>query len=239
MPNHIIHCDDVYLAGLIAQRHGVLVTPKSPEIERLTQEIADFIREQSWQEEIDLKATALYAEIKEANQSPARLPQETATTESNNRSCDTAPASIYTDGACKGNPGPGGWCAILNAPGKPELVLQGGEAETTNNRMEMQAVIAGLDKAGPCRDVTVYTDSQYIANAFNKNWLGNWQRNGWRTAQKKPVLNQDLWQKLADLAKGDGKRDCKFVWVKGHSGNHLNERADEVASAEAEKAGRP
>lgn len=132
---------------------------------------------------------------------------------------------IYTDGACKGNPGPGGWGAWLKW-GDHEKELFGGEAQTTNNRMELTAVIEALAslKRG-CR-VRLHTDSQYVHNGIS-TWIHDWKRRGWRTADKKPVKNVDLWQKLDEVA---GNHEIEWVWVRGHDGNPGNERADELAN---------
>jgi len=135
---------------------------------------------------------------------------------------------IFTDGACKGNPGPGGWGAILRT-GSTEREISGGEALTTNNRMEMMAVIAALNALKrPCR-VTVSTDSRYVMDGLTK-WIHGWQRNGWRTADKKPVKNADLWQDLLSAAK---PHQITWQWVKGHAGHAENERADTLASQAA------
>ncbi len=137
-----------------------------------------------------------------------------------------AAVSIYTDGACSGNPGPGGW-GVLLVYGDAEKVLSGAEADTTNNRMELRAAIEGLEALKrPCR-VTVHTDSQYVKNGITQ-WLAGWKRNGWRTAGRSAVKNVDLWQRLDAAAE---PHDVKWTWVKGHSGNAGNERADELARA--------
>ncbi len=132
---------------------------------------------------------------------------------------------MWTDGACKGNPGPGGWGAWLRSGGH-ERELWGGSAETTNNKMELTAVIEALRTLRrPCR-VTLHTDSTYVMNGVQR-WMPNWKRNGWRTADKKPVKNVDLWQALdAELA----RHEVSWVWVKGHSGDPGNERADSLAN---------
>ncbi len=131
---------------------------------------------------------------------------------------------VHTDGACSGNPGPGGWGAIL-AFGDHEKELKGGEVNTTNNRMELMAAISALEALKkPCR-VDLHTDSQYLRNGI-MSWIGNWKRNGWRTADKKPVKNVDLWQRL-DAALGS--HQIRWHWVKGHAGHDMNERADELA----------
>ncbi|WP_029006019.1 ribonuclease HI [Azorhizobium doebereinerae] len=131
---------------------------------------------------------------------------------------------IWTDGACSGNPGPGGWGAILRS-GPHEKELSGGEAHTTNNRMELMAAIAALEALKRPSGVDLHTDSEYLRNGITK-WMMGWKRNGWRTADKKPVKNQDLWERL-DLALKS--HDIKWHWVKGHAGNKLNERADQLA----------
>ncbi|NDF11676.1 MAG: ribonuclease HI [Proteobacteria bacterium] len=131
---------------------------------------------------------------------------------------------IYTDGACSGNPGPGGWGAILRFKGK-EKELSGGEADTTNNRMELMAAIMALEALKKTSTVHIYTDSSYVMDGLTK-WLPNWKKNGWRTADKKPVKNAELWQRLEEAAE---KHAVKWHWVKGHSGHPENERADELA----------
>jgi ribonuclease HI len=134
--------------------------------------------------------------------------------------------SIYTDGACSGNPGPGGWGAILKWAGH-EKELMGGDPHTTNNRMELMAAISALEALKrPCT-VDLHTDSQYLRNGIMQ-WIHGWKRNGWRTADKKPVKNVDLWQRLdAAIA----RHDVRWHWVKGHAGHDMNERADELARA--------
>jgi ribonuclease HI len=140
---------------------------------------------------------------------------------------------IATDGACKGNPGPGGWGAVIRM-GARERELSGGEPLTTNNRMEMMAAISGLNAlTKPCR-VTLSTDSRYVMDGLTK-WIKGWQRNGWKTADKKPVKNADLWQSLLDAAQ---PHHIEWVWVKGHAGHPENERADRLASDAAIIAGR-
>jgi ribonuclease HI len=139
---------------------------------------------------------------------------------------------IYTDGACKGNPGPGGWGAILRMDGR-EKELFGGEAQTTNNRMEMTAVIRALEALeGPC-EVEVYTDSQYVQKGISE-WLPDWKRRGWRTADRKPVKNADLWKELERAA---GAHRVTWHWVKGHAGHPENERADVLANRGVESVG--
>ena len=137
---------------------------------------------------------------------------------------------IYTDGACRGNPGPGGWGAVL-VYGEKEKELSGGEPSTTNNRMELSSAIAALSALKyPCQ-VTLTSDSKYLTDAINQNWLTGWQKRGWRKADKSPVLNVDLWQKLAALLE---VHDVTFVWVKGHAGHPYNERCDALATAFAD-----
>ncbi len=138
---------------------------------------------------------------------------------------------LYTDGACSGNPGPGGWGAVLvtdGSAGMREKTLSGGSPATTNNRMELTAVIEALRALKrPC-SVVVHTDSQYIANAFGQGWLERWQRNGWRTADKKPVKNKDLWQ---DLLQASVPHSVRWEWLRGHAGHPRNEQADRLAVA--------
>ena len=137
---------------------------------------------------------------------------------------------IFTDGACKGNPGPGGWGAILRSNGK-ERELSGGESPTTNNRMELMAAIEALNAlTKPCR-VQLWTDSNYVRDGITK-WIHGWRHNGWKTADKKPVKNTELWQALLEAA---APHRIEWHWVKGHAGHPENERADALACAEAEK----
>jgi ribonuclease HI len=138
---------------------------------------------------------------------------------------------MFTDGACKGNPGPGGWGVIVRA-GAREKELSGGETLTTNNRMELLAAIRGLESlTRPCR-VALYTDSNYVRDGMSK-WIHGWLRNGWRTADRKPVKNAELWQELIDAAE---PHRVEWHWVKGHSGHPENDRADALACAAALQA---
>ena len=139
-------------------------------------------------------------------------------------------AQIYADGACKGNPGPGGWGAIVRAGGN-EKELFGGEPQTTNNRMELTAVIRALEALKHPSEVEVYTDSQYVQKGISE-WLHAWKRRGWRTADKKPVKNVDLWQELARAA---ARHRVSWHWVKGHAGHPENERADALANRGVEE----
>jgi len=132
---------------------------------------------------------------------------------------------IYTDGACRGNPGPGGWGVLLVA-GKHRKTMHGGDADTTNNRMELTAVIEALNALQGKRAVRLYTDSKYVLDGIN-GWIDGWKARGWKTAAKKPVKNQDLWQAL-DQARA--RHDIDWQWVKGHAGNPGNERADALAN---------
>jgi ribonuclease HI len=137
----------------------------------------------------------------------------------------TEPVIVYTDGACKGNPGPGGWGALLRW-GNHEKELFGGEPQTTNNRMELTAVIEALSALKQSSHVAVYTDSEYVRNGIT-TWIHNWKQRGWRTADKKPVKNVELWQRLDALA---SEHHVRWHWVRGHSGDPGNERADELAN---------
>lgn len=141
---------------------------------------------------------------------------------------------IWTDGACSGNPGPGGWAAIL-IWGEHKHEVYGGEPETTNNRMELMGLIKGLETLNRPSKVVVVTDSAYVEKAFTQGWLRNWQKNGWKTSAKKPVENQDLWQ--AALAAVE-PHEVRFERVKGHAGIELNERADELAVLGRDEAAR-
>ena len=132
--------------------------------------------------------------------------------------------TIYTDGACSGNPGPGGWGAILIS-GEHRKELFGGERETTNNRMELMAAIEALDALKRSSNVVLHTDSTYVKDGITK-WIHGWRRSGWRTAAKKPVKNSELWQRLDEASK---RHDIDWRWVRGHAGHPENERADELA----------
>ena len=132
---------------------------------------------------------------------------------------------IYADGACRGNPGPGGWGAVLREGGR-ERELRGFEPATTNNRMELIAVIRALESLAPGARVRAYTDSQYVQKGMSA-WIHDWKRRGWRTADKKPVKNQDLWMRLDELARA---HHVEWHWVKGHAGHPENERADALAN---------
>ena len=134
---------------------------------------------------------------------------------------------LFSDGSCLGNPGPGGWGAVL-AYGTTRLELSGGYAKTTNNRMEILAVIEALGALKESCSVDLWTDSQYVAKAIGEGWLAKWQRNGWKTAAKKPVKNQDLWMLLDAQLK---RHAVRFHWLKGHAGHPENERCDELARA--------
>lgn len=136
-----------------------------------------------------------------------------------------ATVEIFTDGACRGNPGPGGWGALLRY-GATEREIHGGEPETTNNRMELTAVIRALETLKRRCDVRIVTDSQYVRNGITQ-WIHNWKRNGWRTADRKPVKNAELWQRLSALAE---QHSIEWEWVRGHSGHPENERADALAN---------
>jgi len=137
---------------------------------------------------------------------------------------------IYTDGACRNNPGRGGWGAILVYAGR-EKELSGGEKLTTNNRMELSAVIAALSALKESCSVTLTTDSQYVVNAIEKGWLDSWRSNGWRKTDKSPVQNVDLWEKLIELL---DVHEVTFVWVRGHNGHPYNERCDVLATTFAD-----
>ena len=137
---------------------------------------------------------------------------------------DSKTIQIFTDGACRGNPGPGGWgVLILAESGAQEFY--GAEEQTTNNRMELTAAIQGLTAVASGASVAIYTDSQYVKNGIT-SWIFNWKKNGWKTANKKPVANKDLWIKLDKYV---DFHSVNWFWVKGHSGNHFNEIADELA----------
>ena len=138
---------------------------------------------------------------------------------------DELTINIYADGGCRGNPGPGGW-GVLMQVGAVEKELCGGERDTTNNRMELTAVIRSLEALKRPSTINVHTDSQYVQKGISE-WIHNWKRNGWRTSDKKPVKNADLWQTLDGLA---NLHQIKWIWVKGHAGHPGNERADALAN---------
>ena len=138
---------------------------------------------------------------------------------------------IYTDGACSGNPGPGGWGAVLRYNGR-EKEISGGEVQTTNNRMELTAVIAALEcLKEPCT-VELYSDSKYVIDALSKGWAVSWRKKGWIKSDKKPALNVDLWERLLKLTEA---HEMRYHWVKGHADNEYNNRCDALAVAEREK----
>jgi len=138
----------------------------------------------------------------------------------------TKTVDIYTDGACKGNPGLGGWGALMECDGKSRELF-GGEVHTTNNRMELTAVIRALEALKRRCHVRLHTDSQYVQLGISK-WIHDWKKRNWRTADKKPIKNEDLWRRLDELA---AQHDVDWIWVKGHAGHEKNERADELANA--------
>ncbi|MEY8239759.1 MAG: ribonuclease HI [Cycloclasticus sp.] len=142
----------------------------------------------------------------------------------------TENVQIYTDGACRGNPGVGGWGATLSYNGKLKEIY-GGEPATTNNRMEMMAVIKALGALTKASEVTLHSDSKYVLQGIN-DWMPNWKKKNWKTAAKKPVKNVDLWKQIDQLMQG---HNIDWVWVKGHSGNPGNERADELANLGIDK----
>ena len=138
---------------------------------------------------------------------------------------------IFTDGACKGNPGPGGWCAILRYNGV-EKMISGGAKDTTNNRMELSAVLFALKALKePCH-ITLQSDSKYVLDSLSKGWVYGWQKKGWKKSDGKPALNVDLWQQLLEEIK---KHELDYVWIKGHAGHPENERCDAQAVKESEK----
>ena len=139
--------------------------------------------------------------------------------------------TIYTDGACSGNPGPGGWGAILSYNGI-EKELSGGDAHTTNNRMELLAVISALECLKESCIVELYSDSRYVIDGLQKGWAKGWQKRGWIKSDKKPALNPDLWERLLALC---DRHDMRYHWVKGHADNPKNNRCDELAVAESKK----
>ncbi len=143
-------------------------------------------------------------------------------------------ADLFTDGACIGNPGPGGWAYIIKFPDRVKpIVMAGAERQTTNNRMELSAVIQGLRRLGPAHRVHLYSDSEYVLKGI-KEWMDGWKKRGWRKADKKPVLNVELWQELDELRH---LHDIHTHWIRGHTGHPENELCDQMATAEADKIG--
>lgn len=140
---------------------------------------------------------------------------------------------IFTDGACSGNPGPGGWGAVLRYK-QHEKELSGGEAETTNNRMELTALIAALEHLKEPCEITLCSDSKYVIDGLEKGWAKGWRARGWKKADKSPALNPDLWEKLLNLTEG---HVIHYKWIKGHAGHPENERCDRLAVAESKKFG--
>ena len=141
---------------------------------------------------------------------------------------------LYTDGACRGNPGPGGWGAILVYAGR-EKAISGGEERTTNNRMELLAAIAGMEALKEPCEIVLTSDSKYLVDAINKGWLESWKARGWKKADKSPVLNVELWQKIDELL---NLHKVTFVWVHGHTGHPYNERCDKIATEFADSFGK-
>ena len=141
--------------------------------------------------------------------------------------------TVYTDGACSGNPGPGGWCAIL-VYNENEKLISDGEEETTNNRMELTAVVSALEALKTECEVDIVSDSKYVVDAINKGWLESWQNKNWRKADGKPVLNVDLWKRLVFQL---NRHEVSFLWVKGHDGHGYNERCDEAAGQQSRRYG--
>ena len=139
--------------------------------------------------------------------------------------------TIYTDGACSGNPGPGGWGAILRYR-NIERAISGGEAETTNNRMELTAVLRAFSLLKEPCEITLCSDSKYVMDGLSKGWAESWRRNGWRKSDKKPALNADLWQQLLEAVQ---PHKIHYQWIKGHAGHPENERCDAMAVAESQK----
>jgi ribonuclease HI len=159
-----------------------------------------------------------------------RMKAPAAAATSGTRDADRASVEAFTDGACLGNPGPGGWAALLRS-GTRERMLSGGESPTTNNRRELMAAIGALEALKRSCRVLLVTDSRYVMQGIEQ-WIPRWRANGWRTADRKPVKNQDLWQRLADAV---ATHDVRWQWVRGHAGHVENERVDGAARAEAEK----
>lgn len=163
--------------------------------------------------------------------SPAGEPPRDGGSEARGGKLPSKKVTIYTDGACSGNPGPGGWAAVLFYDAH-EREISGGEAQTTNNRMELMATIRGLKLLKEPCDVTIYTDSKYVLDGFT-SWLPGWKKRGWKTADNKPVKNMELWQALVEAAAG---HRLTWKWVKGHSGDTHNDRVDALAVAAAKAA---
>ena len=181
--------------------------------------------------ELKLRASGIKGIYRSKAEAPEIPAQNTEVVEKTSAAKTRAKAHAYTDGACKGNPGPGGWGAIVVAGGS-EVELCGGEPATTNNKMELSAVIAALNYFHAPSDITLTTDSKYIVDAVQKGWLSNWKNNGWRKADKRAVANVELWEQLLFLLE---KHHVTFVWIKGHAGHAYNERCDRLATKCAQK----
>ena len=184
--------------------------------------------------ELKLRASGIKGIYRNEAEAPSLPAKESDAAEKSRESGVRAKAEVYTDGACKGNPGPGGWGAILIIGGA-EIELSGGEPETTNNKMELSAAIAALSYFRDPTDITLTSDSKYVVDAIQKGWLANWKQYGWRKADKSPVANADLWEKLSVLLE---KHHVDFVWIKGHAGHTYNERCDKLATGQAARYAR-
>lgn len=147
--------------------------------------------------------------------------------------CKLKKVTVYTDGACSGNPGPGGWCAILVYK-ETEKAISGGEPSTTNNRMELTAAVSALEALKEPCEVEIVSDSKYVVDAINKGWLESWHKKGWKKSDGKQALNVDLWQRLMPLLE---RHNVVFSWVKGHGGHSYNERCDQTAVEESRRYG--
>lgn len=186
----------------------------------------------SW--DIAMAAVDILAEAASGEKANSSKKKKSSGTKTSNAP-QIASVTIFTDGACIKNPGPGGWGAIINN-GDSELEISGSCEQTTNNRMELTGAIRALEKLGETRQkVAVFTDSRYLVQGIENGWAKNWRKNGWMKADKKPALNSDLWEKLLSLCE---KHEVRFHWVKGHADNEKNNRCDQLATREAARANR-
>ena len=214
-----MHYDKNHLRTVLADENGA--APDERILSRVAGQVREFMKEQDWQNQVNSLAINLYAEINSLSDQPD--PKST-------------PARVHTDGACMFNPGPGGWAAIITREEGSKVTRQGRSPMTTSNRMEMQAVIEGIKSAGAECNISIHTDSMYIVRAFKENWFQKWAKTDWKTQKDGPVLNQDLWKQILQAVAGKGRRKCRFIWVKGHSGDSLNEQADLIAKSERDIA---
>ena len=236
MTQQPVRTDSEYVANLL--NNTMAQRPASePVMAAITEGLKRFAARHDLQGKIDREILRLYVECrKDSARRLANRPDDIAAPAATD---GRAPQKfiICTDGSCIGNPGQGGWAYVVTTPdGEPVAQQSGHCQQTTNSRMELTAVAEALEYTAEQKGaVTIRSDSKYVVDAFNKEWIPNWQRNGWRTASKQPVKNQDLWQRILQaIASHDA--EVKFEWVKGHAGHQGNEMADRMANAAARNA---